>query len=184
MTLFVFLFVLFQVSRQVPENINDLERVLYYPTYTSQPVLPSKHNLYVKCSWPYFYRPQVYIYCCTAWSLSKLIGGIVCLNRERQSVWNKKQCWLLALYFWSVLNKCVCHNTLSLHHILSKAGNKCIFFFHSASSVDGKKKSTSILLLMLWALWENLSCSSIVCHSSCWSSSSSTWRCDSATCPV
>ncbi|KAM5163773.1 utrophin isoform 2-T2 [Mantella aurantiaca] len=30
-----------QVSREVPENVKDLERVLYYPTYTSQPVLPT-----------------------------------------------------------------------------------------------------------------------------------------------
>ncbi|XP_077342532.1 utrophin isoform X4 [Lithobates pipiens] len=28
-----------QLSREVPENINDLERGLYYPTYTTQPLL-------------------------------------------------------------------------------------------------------------------------------------------------
>lgn len=30
-----------QVSREVPENIKDLEKVLHYPTYTTQPVLPT-----------------------------------------------------------------------------------------------------------------------------------------------
>ncbi|CAI9623401.1 unnamed protein product, partial [Staurois parvus] len=30
-----------QVSREVPENIKDLERGLYYPTYTTQPLMPT-----------------------------------------------------------------------------------------------------------------------------------------------